>query len=228
MRRLAIFLDGTWNTLNNNTNVWRLKSLTSETADQRVYYSQGVGTRRGRVRARRRLGVGHRRRDYRSLRVAHSEFRRRRRDLHLQLQPRRLHGAQPVGADLQMRNPSARRAAIHRATLRAIPRIRRADHQIAVGQYSEPYWSKSTALIRRQSRSNQVSGRCLPKTGIFGVFAGDFCRNGMQVGQFGSSETAAELQKPANSGLFSALRGGSSDLGNAWLTWEDSNLHIPD
>ena len=27
MRRLAIFLDGTWNTLNNNTNVWRLKSL---------------------------------------------------------------------------------------------------------------------------------------------------------------------------------------------------------
>ena len=43
----AIFLDGTWNTLNNNTNVWRLKSLTAETADQRVYYSQGVGTRRG-------------------------------------------------------------------------------------------------------------------------------------------------------------------------------------
>lgn len=47
MKRLAIFLDGTWNTLDNNTNVWRLKSLTAETADQRVYYSQGVGTRRG-------------------------------------------------------------------------------------------------------------------------------------------------------------------------------------
>ena len=47
MRRLAVFLDGTWNTLNNNTNVWRLKSLTAETAEQRVYYSQGVGTRRG-------------------------------------------------------------------------------------------------------------------------------------------------------------------------------------
>ena len=47
MKRLAIFLDGTWNTLNNNTNVWRLKSLTAETADQRVYYSQGAGTRRG-------------------------------------------------------------------------------------------------------------------------------------------------------------------------------------
>ncbi len=47
MKRLAIFLDGTWNTLNNNTNVFRLKSLTAETADQRVYYSQGVGTKRG-------------------------------------------------------------------------------------------------------------------------------------------------------------------------------------
>jgi uncharacterized protein (DUF2235 family) len=47
MKRLAIFLDGTWNTLNNNTNVWRLKSLTAETVDLRVYYSQGVGTKRG-------------------------------------------------------------------------------------------------------------------------------------------------------------------------------------
>ena len=47
MKRLAVFLDGTWNTLNNNTNVWRLKSLSAETEEQRVYYSQGVGTRRG-------------------------------------------------------------------------------------------------------------------------------------------------------------------------------------
>jgi uncharacterized protein (DUF2235 family) len=49
MKRLAIFLDGTFNTLNNNTNVWRLKSLTVENSDQRVYYSQGVGTQRGEV-----------------------------------------------------------------------------------------------------------------------------------------------------------------------------------
>jgi uncharacterized protein (DUF2235 family) len=49
MKRLAIFLDGTFNTLNNNTNVWRLKSLTAETSEQRVYYSQGVGTQRGEV-----------------------------------------------------------------------------------------------------------------------------------------------------------------------------------
>ncbi len=48
MKRLAIFLDGTWNTLNNNTNVWRLKSLCDPDAPgQLVYYSQGVGTRFG-------------------------------------------------------------------------------------------------------------------------------------------------------------------------------------
>lgn len=48
MKRLAIFLDGTWNTLNNNTNVWRLKSLCNPAAPgQLVYYSQGVGTRIG-------------------------------------------------------------------------------------------------------------------------------------------------------------------------------------
>jgi uncharacterized protein (DUF2235 family) len=49
MKRLAIYLDGTFNTLNNNTNVWRLKSLTLESPDQHVYYSQGVGTLRGEV-----------------------------------------------------------------------------------------------------------------------------------------------------------------------------------
>ena len=48
MKSIAIFLDGTWNTLNNNTNVWRLKSLCDPAAPgQVVYYSQGVGTRIG-------------------------------------------------------------------------------------------------------------------------------------------------------------------------------------
>jgi hypothetical protein len=48
MKRVAIFLDGTWNTLNNNTNVWRLKSLCApDEPGQLVYYSQGVGTRFG-------------------------------------------------------------------------------------------------------------------------------------------------------------------------------------
>jgi hypothetical protein len=35
------------------------------------------------------------------------------------------------------------------------------------------------------------------------------------------------MQKPANSGLFCSLRGGTSGLGTGWLTWEDSNLNIP-
>ncbi len=48
MKRIAIFLDGTWNIQTNNTNVWRLKSLCVTDEDQQlVYYSQGVGTRFG-------------------------------------------------------------------------------------------------------------------------------------------------------------------------------------
>lgn len=48
MKRLAIFLDGTWNTLENNTNVWRLRSLCDPVAtDQLVYYGKGVGTTAG-------------------------------------------------------------------------------------------------------------------------------------------------------------------------------------
>jgi uncharacterized protein (DUF2235 family) len=43
-KRLALFLDGTWNTVNDDTNVWRLKSLCATTSDQRCYYSPGVGT----------------------------------------------------------------------------------------------------------------------------------------------------------------------------------------
>jgi hypothetical protein len=43
MKRLAIFLDDTWNTLNNNTSVWRLKSLTTQSADQFVYYGRASG-----------------------------------------------------------------------------------------------------------------------------------------------------------------------------------------
>jgi uncharacterized protein (DUF2235 family) len=45
-KRLALFLDGTWNAVDDNTNVWRLKSLCSGTsgdgARQLVYYEVGV------------------------------------------------------------------------------------------------------------------------------------------------------------------------------------------
>jgi uncharacterized protein (DUF2235 family) len=46
-RRLALFLDGTWNTVNDDTNVWRLKALCSANSDQLVFYSAGVGTQLG-------------------------------------------------------------------------------------------------------------------------------------------------------------------------------------
>lgn len=45
-KKLAVFLDGTWNAVDDNTNVWRLKSLcataSSEGAPQLVYYDIGV------------------------------------------------------------------------------------------------------------------------------------------------------------------------------------------
>lgn len=43
-KNIALFLDGTWNTVNNNTNVWRAKSLCIKDSGQIAYYSQGVGT----------------------------------------------------------------------------------------------------------------------------------------------------------------------------------------
>lgn len=46
-RCLALFLDGTWNTDDDNTNVFRLKSLCAQTPSQLRYYSKGVGTSRG-------------------------------------------------------------------------------------------------------------------------------------------------------------------------------------
>jgi uncharacterized protein (DUF2235 family) len=50
-RRLALFLDGTWNKEDDNTNVWRLRSLfsnvSSDRSEQRIYYSTGLGTKFG-------------------------------------------------------------------------------------------------------------------------------------------------------------------------------------
>ena len=47
-KRLAIFLDGTWNTVNDNTSVWRLKALcvnrSKDGRPQLQYYDAGVGT----------------------------------------------------------------------------------------------------------------------------------------------------------------------------------------
>lgn len=48
-KRLAMFLDGTWNDPDANTNVWRLYAMTAEHGDDGIrqirYYDPGVGTR---------------------------------------------------------------------------------------------------------------------------------------------------------------------------------------
>lgn len=50
-KRLALFLDGTWNTVSDNTNVWRLRamfpSVSLDGCEQRAYYSTGLGTKFG-------------------------------------------------------------------------------------------------------------------------------------------------------------------------------------
>lgn len=50
-RRVALFIDGTWNTRNDATNVWRMYSLCARTgADGKAqvpYYNVGLGTERG-------------------------------------------------------------------------------------------------------------------------------------------------------------------------------------
>jgi uncharacterized protein (DUF2235 family) len=50
-KRLALFLDGTWNRVSDNTNVWRLRSLFAplggDGIEQRAYYSTGLGTKFG-------------------------------------------------------------------------------------------------------------------------------------------------------------------------------------
>jgi uncharacterized protein (DUF2235 family) len=50
-RRVALFMDGTWNTRNDATNVWRMYSLCARTgADgkaQIAYYNVGLGTTKG-------------------------------------------------------------------------------------------------------------------------------------------------------------------------------------
>lgn len=48
-RKLAVFLDGTWDQAAGNTNVWRLKSLcrSDPESGQLIFYSAGVGTSAG-------------------------------------------------------------------------------------------------------------------------------------------------------------------------------------
>jgi uncharacterized protein (DUF2235 family) len=57
-KRVALFLDGTWNNISDNTNVWRLKSLCAKSSEQSVYYSAGVGTQSGEHISGGMFGIG--------------------------------------------------------------------------------------------------------------------------------------------------------------------------
>jgi uncharacterized protein (DUF2235 family) len=50
-KRLALFLDGTWNQVSDNTNIWRFRALfapaSADGCEQRAYYSTGLGTKFG-------------------------------------------------------------------------------------------------------------------------------------------------------------------------------------
>jgi hypothetical protein len=50
-KRLALFIDGTWNQVSDNTNIWRFRALFapegSDGREQRAYYSTGLGTKFG-------------------------------------------------------------------------------------------------------------------------------------------------------------------------------------
>lgn len=58
VKRISLFLDGTWNNVAANTNVWRLKSLCDSTPEQLVYYSAGVGTQTGEHLSGGMFGIG--------------------------------------------------------------------------------------------------------------------------------------------------------------------------
>jgi uncharacterized protein (DUF2235 family) len=57
-KRAALFLDGTWNNVDDNTNVWRMKSLCAKSPEQLVYYSAGVGTQSGEHISGGMFGIG--------------------------------------------------------------------------------------------------------------------------------------------------------------------------
>lgn len=61
-KRIALFLDGTWNTTNDNTNVWRLRALTAplgaDQVRQSIYYNAGLGTQVGSKVRGGMFGVG--------------------------------------------------------------------------------------------------------------------------------------------------------------------------
>jgi hypothetical protein len=72
-----------------------------------------------------------------------------------------------------------------------------------------------------------VSADSLRKTGIFADKAGDFRRFRPQLRRTGSAETISNARKAGISGPFSRSLETLAERMTGWLTWEDSNFHIP-
>ena len=75
-----------------------------------------------------------------------------------------------------------------------------------------------TAPSPRSPRSNPVSGRRLPKTGIFAVLARDFLRIRSSCREIGSTRHGTpNCKSPLLAGLSPAIEGLFSEPRNAWL-----------
>ena len=77
-----------------------------------------------------------------------------------------------------------------------------------------------TAASATQFRTNPVSGRRLPKTGIFQIFAGDYRRFRSRSGQFRSPETDRQFAKARHWRAFLALPRVKS-LGAGLVGWSE-------
>src|SRR5712675_180166 len=123
-KRLALFLDGTWNVVADNTNVWRTKSLCAPAgADgvrQLIYYNAGVGTQFGyRIRGGM-LGYGLDDVVIESYEWLIDHYEAGRRHFHFRVQPRGIYRQEPGWPDCKMRTAQPRRAAGREADLFAV------------------------------------------------------------------------------------------------------------
>jgi hypothetical protein len=74
---------------------------------------------------------------------------------------------------------------------------------------------------------SSVSEASLQKTGVLLNSAGDFRELSPKKFENGATRDFQQSEKPAIGGHFCYLRKKFSEPRTAWLTWEDSNFHIP-
>src|SRR5712664_4570044 len=89
------------------------------------------------------------------------------------------------------------------------------------------YKAKSTARSAKQCRSNPVSSRSLPETGIFQISAGDYrAISSWKEPKVVSGDRPPICKSPPLAGISEVTEGKVSRRRTGWLTWEDSSFHI--